>query len=150
MLNIELFTEGEVEFPFHGIVGDDITAIAEKAARFMELDNAVITFIISDNSYIRAINRDYRRKDSPTDVISFAYREDPFPVAGDVPEELGDIYISIERAHEQAMEYSIGLIDEMKRLIVHGMLHLVGYDHETSPEDEVVMRTKEEEILNIL
>ncbi|HPB82503.1 MAG TPA: rRNA maturation RNase YbeY [Spirochaetota bacterium] len=150
MLNIELFTEGEAEFPFHGIRGDDITAVAEKAARFMELDNAVITFIISDNNYIRAINRDYRRKDSPTDVISFAYREDPFPGVEDVPEELGDIYISIERAQEQALEYGVDLIDELKRLIVHGILHLVGYDHEMSPEDEAVMRAKEEEILNTL
>ena len=150
MLNIELFTEGEAEFPFHGIGGDDITAVAEKAARFMELDNAVITFILCDNNYIRAINRDYRRKDSPTDVISFAYREDPFPGVEDVPEELGDIYISIERAQEQALEYGVDLIDELKRLIVHGILHLVGYDHEMSPEDEAVMRAKEEEILNIL
>jgi len=150
MLNIELFTEGEVSFPFHGIGEGDITLIAENAARRMELDNAVITFIITDNDYIRTINRDYRKKDSPTDVISFAYREDPFPGIEDVQEELGDIYLSIERAREQAEEYGVTLADELKRLIVHGMLHLLGYDHETSPEDEAVMRAKEEEILKDL
>lgn len=150
MLNIELFTEGEVSFPFHGIGEGDITLIAEIAARRMELDNAVITFIITDNNYIRTINRDYRKKDSPTDVISFAYREDPFPGIEDVQEELGDIYLSIERAREQAEEYGVTLADELKRLIVHGMLHLLGYDHETSPEDEAVMRAKEEEILKDL
>jgi len=150
MLNIELFTEGEVSFPFHGIGEGDITLIAENAARRMELDNAVITFIITDNNYIRTINRDYRKKDSPTDVISFAYREDPFPGIEDVQEELGDIYLSIERAREQAEEYGVTLADELKRLIVHGMLHLLGYDHETSPEDEAVMREKEEEILKDL
>jgi len=150
MLNIELFTEGEVSFPFHGIGEGDITLIAEHAARRMELDNAVITFIITDNDYIRTINRDYRKKDSPTDVISFAYREDPFPGIEDVQEELGDIYLSIERAREQAEEYGVTLADELKRLIVHGMLHLLGYDHETSPEDEAVMRAKEEEILKDL
>lgn len=150
MLSIELFTEGDVSFPYHGVGGDDITLIAEKAARYMELDNAVITFIVTDNAYIRMVNRDYRKKDAPTDVISFAYREDPFPGVGDVQEELGDIYLSIERAREQAIEYGVTLADELTRLIVHGILHLLGYDHETSAEDEAVMRAKEEEIMKVL
>jgi probable rRNA maturation factor len=63
-------------------------------------------------------------------------------------EELGDIYISLETASKQALEYEVTLVEEIKRLIIHGALHLLGYDHEKSPEEEKRMNSLEEEIFN--
>ena len=65
-------------------------------------------------------------------------------------ESIGDIYISLEKASENAKSYGIELIHEIKRLIVHGILHLIGFDHEKSAADERIMRNKEDEILEIL
>jgi probable rRNA maturation factor len=87
-------------------------------------------------------------KDSPTDVISFAYREDPFPEAETEVEDLGDIYLSLDRAAQQSVEYGVTLREEVKRLMIHGILHLIGYDHERSAEDEETMRAKEDEIFD--
>lgn len=112
----------------------------------MEADKVSISIILTDNETIHEINREYRGKDKPTDVISFAYRDEPFPSPEDIAEELGDIYISLEKAEEQAPEFEVTFRDELKRLLVHGILHLLGYDHERSPEDEKKMQALEEKI----
>ena len=95
---------------------------------------------------IREINRDYRNKDAVTDVISFAFEE-----VEDVKYEdvrfLGEIYISYERCKEQAASFGHSVRREFSYLAVHGLLHLLGYDHMTE-EDKKVMRALEEEILN--
>jgi len=107
-----------------------------------------ITFV--DNEHIRQINREYRGKDQATDVISFALEElseGEIEIKGaDMPRALGDIIISIPRAKEQAEEYGHSFIRELGFLAVHGFLHLLGYDHET-PEDEEIMFSKQKEIL---
>ena len=112
----------------------------------LDLKNASITIIITDDAYMRDINREFRAHDEPTDVISFSNRDNPFPEIDDDNEEIGDLYISIERADRQAQEYRVSLDDEVKRLIVHGILHLVGYDHERSDSDEEIMLRKEDEL----
>ncbi len=144
---IELFTEGNVEFPYHGVTEEFILSAVERAGALMGPGKVSVTVIITDNAAIQTINRDFRKKDAPTDVISFAYRENPFPAVEMKYEELGDLYLSIEQARRQAKEYGVTLEDEVKRLLVHGLLHLVGYDHEVSEEEERRMRAKEEEIL---
>lgn len=106
-----------------------------------------VTFV--DNIYIRELNRNYRHVDAPTDVLSFSMREGE---ASEILEEvfpqgiLGDIFISLERAEEQAREYGHSLKREVAFLALHGVLHLLGFDHENE-EDLKVMRAKEEEIL---
>lgn len=101
---------------------------------------------------IQSLNREYRGRDVPTDVLSFPLidRDD---LDKQVPTEievlLGDIIISAERADEQAKEYGHSFQRELAYLTVHGILHLLGYDH-SSPQEEKVMRAKEEEILEIL
>jgi probable rRNA maturation factor len=107
-----------------------------------------ISFV--DNERIRIINRDYRGKDQPTDVISFALEEkgegEVEIVGADIPPLLGDIIISIPKAKEQAKEYGHSFMRELGFLAVHGFLHLLGYDHKTE-EEEKVMFSKQKEIL---
>jgi len=86
-----------------------------------------LTLVLADSAYLRRLNRRFRRIDRATDVISFSLQEGPpSPVA--VP-ELGDIYISVPRARRQARQYRVTPQEEMARLIIHGVLHLLGYDH---------------------
>ena len=101
---------------------------------------------MTDNNYIQTLNNDYRKKDKPTDVISFAYRENAFPGLPDTHENLGDVYISLEKAKEQAAEYKVSMREEVKRLLIHGILHLVGYDHEKGRKEAEEMRAKEDEL----
>lgn len=108
-----------------------------------------ITFV--DNEKIREINREFRGKDQPTDVISFAMEEmgeGEIKVLGtDMPTVLGDLIISIPRTIEQAGEYGHSFMRELGFLTVHGFLHLIGYDHETQ-EDEEKMFSRQREILD--
>jgi probable rRNA maturation factor len=107
-----------------------------------------------DDEYIRTLNREYRGKDCPTDVLSFALQEQ----AEDEPEIyddpfsemlLGDVIISLETAKRQAEEFGHGLEREVAFLLVHGMLHLLGFDHEEEA-DRQEMRQEEEKILTAL
>jgi probable rRNA maturation factor len=113
-------------------------------------DGAEVSITFVDNEKIREINRDYRGKDQPTDVISFALEEmgeGEIEVIGvDLPPVLGDIIISVPKARQQAEEYGHSFMRELGFLAVHGFLHLLGYDHETE-EEEKVMFAKQEEIL---
>ena len=107
-----------------------------------------VTFV--DNEFIHNMNRDYRHIDRPTDVISFAFLD------GDENKDkifqsnamvvLGEIYISFDKAREQALAYGHSLDRELKFLFVHGLLHLLGYDHMTK-EDEKIMFALQDEIL---
>ena len=111
-----------------------------------KLDNVMFNVIIIDNDRIHEINREYRGIDRETDVISFALEDDKtFNPEGRV---LGDIYISIDKAHSQAIEYGHSFIREFCFLGVHGMLHLLGYDH-MKQEDEKEMFSLQEKILNM-
>ena len=107
-----------------------------------------VTFVTNDR--IQEINRDYREKDQPTDVISFALEEmgeDEVEITGvDMPRVLGDIIISIDRAKEQAEEYGHSFEREIGFLTVHGFLHLLGYDH-MNEQDEKKMFSRQNDIL---
>jgi probable rRNA maturation factor len=108
-----------------------------------------VTFV--SNERIREINSEYRKKDSATDVISFAMEEmgeEEMEIVGaDMPRVLGDIIISIERTQEQAEEYGHSFERELGFLALHGFLHLLGYDH-MEPDDEKEMFAKQKEILD--
>lgn len=145
MVRIDVFCEG-VTLPYEQLTKQQIRKTAAAAAERLDLKNTSITIIVSDDAYIRKINREFRGHDEPTDVISFSNRENPFPAPDSDQEEIGDIYISIERARRQSQECHVSLPDEMKRLVIHGMLHLVGYDHERSDEDEEIMLQKEDDL----
>ncbi|WAA11494.1 rRNA maturation RNase YbeY [Fervidibacillus halotolerans] len=107
-----------------------------------------LTFV--DNERITEINRDYRGKNQPTDVISFALEEraegELEIITEQMPRVLGDIIISVPKAEEQAKEYGHSFMRELGFLSVHGFLHLLGYNHETEAEEKE-MFTRQELIL---
>ena len=100
-----------------------------------------ISLLITNDETIHLLNKEYRQKDKPTDVLSFPMEDDIM---------LGDIVISLDTAKNQAQEREIGLEREIAFLFIHGLLHLLGYDHETSVEDEKEMFALQEEILKKL
>lgn len=107
------------------------------------LEDAELSIVLTDDSTIHELNRTYRGVDRPTDVLSFSQREGEDAFDDPV---LGDIVISLDRTRQQALEYGHSFERELGFLTVHGILHLLGWDHET-PDDEQRMMAKTEEIL---
>lgn len=127
---------------------DNLRKIINYTLEREKIDNGQVNVIIIDNNDIHQINKEYRGIDRPTDVISFALEDDDTFI--ELSERiLGDIYISIDKVKEQAKEYGHSEKREISFLTVHGLLHLLGYDHMTK-EDGKVMFAKQEEILNEL
>lgn len=127
---------------------DELLQCAAKELELTSDTEMSVTFV--DNPTIQQYNRDYRQKDQPTDVISFAIEDEGenelsiiLDDAIDLPRELGDILISIERAQEQAKEYGHSLNRELGFLAVHGFLHLNGYDHMTEEEEKEMFGLQE-------
>ena len=126
-------------------LSDTVKEAVEKVGQLYALDNAEVSITLTDNEHIHEINREYRKVDRPTDVISFAYHEtEDFDIGP--YDTLGDIVISMERVEEQAAEYNHSLKRELYYVLTHGLLHLLGYDH-IEEDDKKEMRTREEEIL---
>ncbi|WP_208560139.1 rRNA maturation RNase YbeY [Marinilactibacillus kalidii] len=133
-----------------------ITELLDFAAEKLSLEpTAEISVTIVDNKRIQEINKTYRNKDYATDVISFAMEDEhedeeawiiPDEEAFDLPRVLGDLFVSIDKAIEQAEEYGHSFKRELGFLVVHGLLHLNGYDHMTDA-DEKEMFALQEEIL---
>ena len=132
---------------------------AVRAAALEGLEAFDVQIVLADNAFIHQLNREYRGVDAPTDVLSFPANDLVQTLAEELldgfePEMsedgeaifLGDIYISVDRAQEQAEEYGNTVEEELCFLTVHGMLHLMGYDH-MEPEEEKVMRQKQREAL---
>jgi probable rRNA maturation factor len=112
---------------------------------------AEVSVSFVDNEAIHKLNLEYREKDKPTDVLSFPMWEKEELYDGSALDghavTLGDIIISAEKAKSQAEEYGHSLEREICFLSVHSILHLLGYDHETSEEDEAYMKNKQEDVL---
>lgn len=125
---------------------EDVKRVLDKAIEIEKVGVVVFNVIIVDNEYIHELNRKYRNIDRPTDVITFALEDNP-DITYDDFRLLGDIYISIDKAHSQAVEYGHSFKREICFLAVHGFLHLLGYDH-MEKEDEKVMFSRQELILN--
>ena len=120
--------------------------LIDYAINYEKLDNVLFNVIIVDNEYIHKLNLNYRGIDRPTDVISFAL-EDNKDFNPDGIRILGDIYISIDKVYEQAKEYGHSNLREICFLMIHGFLHLLGYDH-IKKDEEKIMFDKQEEILS--
>lgn len=114
---------------------------ARQILSLQKLDHAEMGIILVNNRQIRVYNRDYRKKDQPTDVLSFPMREG---VGGELhPDFLGDVMISLERSAEEAILYGRSRHEQLLILLIHGVLHLLGYDHERSPKEERRMQRRE-------
>jgi rRNA maturation RNase YbeY len=117
-----------------------ITRHARRLLRGLSLGHAELSVVLVSDREMRALNRRYRRRDRPTDVLSFAQREGP----GGAPNGLlGDVVISVDTARRQAAERGTTLGGEADRLLIHGLLHLLGYDHERSAAEARRMRRRE-------
>jgi probable rRNA maturation factor len=141
---IALQTDGDAS-------GVDTRAIERLAARALEAEAveapAELSILLADDALVRELNRTYRDTDAATDVLSFAQAEgDDFARPEGAPRHLGDVVISLDTARRQAVDYTQSLHDEVSHLLVHGILHLLGYDHE-HPDDERQMRAREDVIL---
>ena len=128
-----------------------ITSVVNAAAILRNVPSkSEVSILLVDNSYIKELNSIYRNQNKDTDVLSFAMNE----IAEDEPDfdfsnelnVLGDIVISMEKAQSQSEEYGHSMARELGFLAAHGMLHLLGFDHDTEAEEKV-MRELEEEIL---
>lgn len=123
--------------------------IAQRILNICAKPDAELSILILDNAGIRQINRDYLQRDRPTNVISFAMQEGQG--AGVQPQLLGDVVISAERAASDAMAAQVPFEHELWFLLVHGILHLLGYDHERgSAEQAQEMEQREREIFSQL
>lgn len=121
--------------------------LARKAKIVLEaigLGASELSVRLVDDAEIHGLNRDYRRRDRATDVLSFSLREGRF---AELSTALGDVVISLETAKRQAAENGLALSDEVDRLLVHGIVHLAGYDHEISAREQRRMQRKEREML---
>ena len=118
----------------------------KKCLKEENVKGATFNIILTDNKIIHEINKKYRNIDKETDVISFALEDEKEENFNTKKRVLGDIYISVDKAKSQAEEYNHSLARELSFLAVHGLLHLLGYDH-MKKEDETVMFGKQELIL---
>ena len=131
---------------------ENITSVPVNTKAFKELAKKVvkgerlkgeINVVFCDDDYIRMLNKTYRGRDAPTDVLSFSFVEGE---GGFRTKLLGDVYVSIDRAMSQAKSAGHSLDKELRLLVVHGLLHLAGYAH-SCEKDALQMKRKEEEYL---
>lgn len=124
------------------ITKDFIKKIARDILEMLSLEGVEIGITLTDNKTIKQLNKQWRNKDKPTDVLSFPMEE----CIGYRYRLLGDVVISLPFAKKQAQEIGLTYKEEILRLLIHGILHLIGYDHEKSEEDERIMFEIQEKI----
>ena len=142
MNNFEVFNETDEQIDL-----EEEKKIIDFALKHENLTNVTFNVIFVDKETIRKLNKDYRGIDRETDVISFALEDGEGNIPFEFGRLLGDIYICVSKMQEQAKEYGHSVTREMGFLTVHGLLHLLGYDHMTK-EEEKIMFQKQEEILD--
>jgi len=128
----------------HLVIQNELIRYGQEALAYLKNPETDITIIIEGDSFIQNLNNQYRGINAPTDVLSFDI-DHIDPETG--RRYLGDVVISAEAAARQAHEHSVQLMDEIRLLIVHGILHLFGFDHSTL-EEEREMWSKQEEIID--
>ena len=120
--------------------------VLESALKKEKIKNVTFNIILVDNDYIHKINKEYRNIDRETDVITFALEDEDTVLLPNSDRVLGDIYISLDKAKSQSIEYGHSFERELCFLAVHGFYHLLGYDHQTKEEEEIMFK-KQEEVL---
>ncbi len=140
MNNYEIIDEVGYEYD------DVINKVISHTLKLEKCKNCEFSIIFISDEEIREMNKTYRGKDYVTDVISFALEDDQ-KIFNEEIRLLGDIFISIDQMKRQAEEYGHSEVRELSFLCVHGLLHLLGYDHENE-EEETVMFGKQEKVLD--
>ncbi|MBS3984731.1 MAG: rRNA maturation RNase YbeY [Selenomonadales bacterium] len=134
-----LWTDAQDRFPLPPHLPELMVELATQVAARLSLDkDTELSLAFVDDEEIQRLNLAFRGKDAPTDVLSFANAdEDDLPTPPGAPKLLGDIVISLERAHAQAALFGHSLEREVAFLLVHGLLHLAGYDHDVDNSGEM-------------
>ena len=153
-IQVENCAEGDV--PAAQVDADALVEVVAAALRHAGLERGVLSLVLTDDATVQALNRDYRGVDAPTDVLSFAAQDEdesasrpqgaPPELAALLAAQLGDVIIALPYAARQAQRFGNSLDAELRLLAVHGVLHLLGYEHDTA-EEEAAMRAAQEEIL---
>lgn len=119
--------------PHAGLPRAEILRRIKAMIDLLQLKKKEVSFVLTDDESVHRLNKDYRGKDRPTDVLAFAMHEGEFGgLAGDV---LGDVIVSVPTATKQAVSRNIHVLDEVTMLLAHGLLHLLGWDHDTVAKD---------------
>ena len=127
----------------------DMFRAANLVADIYDVDDCEVDITISDDNFIHELNRHYRHVDSPTDVLSFAFRESAIKDAQGVPIILGQIVISLDRAAAQAYKFNHSVHRELVFLELHGLLHLLGFDH-VYDDERIIMEQLQRDLLQRL
>ena len=131
------------------ITSDFLTSVARLTLEMEKAASCQLSVVLTDDEEVRALNREYGGEDKSTDVLSFSLREGEAFVTPDETDRLGEVVLSYETAKRQAEEAGHHLDDELAHLLVHGVLHLLGYDHAEDAE-EAEMRSRERRVLTEL
>lgn len=131
------------------ITADWLTGVARITLEMERVPSCQLSVVVTGDEQIRELNREFAGEDHATDVLSFSLREGEAFVAPDDTDRLGEVIVSFETAERQADEAGHHVEDEIAHLLVHGVLHILGYDH-AAPADEMKMRTRERSILSEL
>ena len=138
------YIEGE------GIDEKSIESAVSQILSYLDADGDFSIHFVTDDG-IRALNREYRDKDEATDILTFALSDgEAFPEIEGEEKELGDIFISLESMRRNAASFSVSEEEELRRLLVHGILHLLGYDHATNDFASEPMLIKQEKMMDDL
>ena len=138
------------ELTFPAEITENVRRTAEKVGELYGVENGEVSVTLTNNAYIHTLNKQYRGIDRPTDVLSFALNESEEPEILDSEVDiLGDLIISVERAEEQAADFGHSLTREIAFLTVHGMLHLLGYDH-MEEEERLEMEAEQRFVMDKL
>ena len=121
----------------------------EKILTSLNCNEHEISILFVEDSGIQSLNNQFRGIDKPTDVLSFPQLVEGEPEAPGAM-MLGDVAISLETAHRQSEDHGLSLDEELSLLLIHGILHLLGYDHEISPQEEERMRAKTRELFTMI
>jgi probable rRNA maturation factor len=114
----------------------------------LDYPDAELSILIVDDQQIAQLNHQYLNREGPTNVIAFSMRQGPFPDIA--PNLLGDVVISIDTVQREAQSAGISMQDRVDQLLIHGTLHLLGYDHEHSAAEARKMEEKAKELLQLL
>ncbi|MBF0250295.1 MAG: rRNA maturation RNase YbeY [Alphaproteobacteria bacterium] len=140
-LDIDVAVEAEAwEAALPDLQGLIEQAVRAAAGDLDEADAYEVSVVLGDDARARSLNRDWRGKDMPTNVLSFPASDDDAPTLPGQPVLLGDIVLALETCEREARELEKPLADHVRHLLVHGMLHLLGFDHETDADAEDMER----------
>jgi probable rRNA maturation factor len=124
--------------PFRGVAAKRFQLRVHDLCSLLKLQKKELAVVLTNDAHIHQLNREFRKKNKPTDVLAFATQEGEF--AHLTPDALGDVVISVETAKRQAIAHEMSLLDELTLLAAHGILHLLGWDHQDDATERAMNR----------